>query len=495
MEGLKTMEDESIHCVITSPPYYALRDYGTGEWEGGDPKCNHQMIPLFSDKSTIKSPGHKAKDQGIPYKSECGKCGAVRKDQQIGLEQTPQDYIDKMVEVFREIRRVLRHDGTCWLNIGDSYCSSTFLGNNQGSAGTLGNSKEYKDAMWKKGSTRPIPMGLKPKDMMGIPWRVAIALQADGWYLRQDIIWHKPNPMPESVTDRCTKAHEYIFLLTKSAQYYYDADAIREPISYEQYQSGLREAKKAGYDGKSDYADWYFNQRNGKDWVDKAGQDERDGKGSRLRTGFGQAKKLNPDKPHALMHPNGGANKRDVWSITVKAFKEAHFATFPPELPMYCIKAGTSEKGACPNCGAPWERLQSRTGPDGTEVIVKASAHSAKKADGTSLVGNNNQYQDTPLKRTGTGGIAKKGGIAPRETVGWAPTCDCGEEETVPCVVYDPFGGSGTTAVVANRLGRDAIFTELNPEYVEMAKERIRSTDPLFVNVEVDKPSTLEEFM
>ena len=452
------------------------------------------MMPLFSDKSTIKATNHKAKDQGIPYKFKCGKCGAVRKDQQIGLEETPQDYIDKMVEVFRELRRVLRHDGTLWLNLGDSYCSSTFLGNNNDSAGTLGQTKEWKDAMHKKGSTRPIPMGFKPKDMMGIPWRVAIALQADGWYLRQDIIWWKPNPMPESVTDRCTKSHEYIFLLTKSAQYFYDADAIREPLAYEQYQQGLKQAMKAGYDGKSDYADWYFNKRNGKDWVAKAWQDKEFGPGSRMKTGSGQGKKINPSAPPVLMHPNGGANKRDVWSITVKAFKDAHFATFPPELPRFCILAGTSEKGACPKCGAPWERIQSRVGPDGTEVITKASKHSAQKPDGSALMGNNNQHSDTPLKRTSAGGIAKKG-IVQKETVGWAPTCECGIEETVPCVVFDPFGGSGTSALVANRLGRDAIFTELNPEYCKMAEARIHSTDPLFVDVQVDKPSDLSDFI
>jgi DNA modification methylase len=469
----------------------ALRDYGTGEWEGGDPDCNHQMMPLFSDKSTIKGKGnHKAKDQGIPYKGhKCGKCGATRIDKQIGLEQTPQDYIDKMVEVCREIRRVLRHDGTFWLNIGDSYVSSTFLGNNQGSSGALGNSMEYRTALHKKGTTRPLPMGLKQKDMMGIPWRLAMALQADGWYLRQDIIWHKPNPMPESVTDRCTKAHEYIFMLTKSPQYYYDATAIREPLKPSEYQAGLKQAMKAGYDGKIDYADWYFNKRNGKDWANKAATGD-------ART-YGQSRKQNPDlveqKP-SLMHPDGGANKRDVWSITVKPFKDSHFATFPPELPMYCIKAGSSEKGACPKCGAPWERLQSRIGPDGTEVVTKASAHTAKKPDGTALMGNNNEHSATPLLRTSAGGIAKKG-IVQKETVGWAPTCDCGIEETVPCVVYDPFGGSGTTAVVANQLGRDAIITELNPEYCKMAEERIHSTDPLFVEIEIEKPADLSEFI
>ena len=466
----------------------ALRDYGTGEWSGGDPDCNHQIIPLFSSKSTIKAPNHKAKDQGIPYKNKCGKCGALRKDQQIGLEHTPQDYINKMVEVFREIRRVLRHDGTCWLNIGDSYCSTTFLGNSNDSAGTLSQTKEWKDAMHRKGSTRPIPMGLKPKDLMGIPWRVAIALQADGWYLRQDIIWHKPNPMPESVLDRCTKAHEYIFLLTKSPKYFYDADAIRDPISNDEYQKGIKQAMKSGYDGKSDYADWYFNQRNGKDWVDKAGQKARGDGSINPATTFGQAMRFFNHKP-ALMHPNGGANKRDVWSITVKSFKDAHFATFPPELPMFCIKAGTSEKGACPKCGAPWERLQTRTAPDGTQVVSRASKI-AKREDGSSLIGNNNPHQKTPLLQT-----SMSEGLIQKTTVEWVSTCDCGIEKTVPCVCLDPFSGAGTTALVANRLGRDAIGIELNKEYAEMAKKRIHSSDPLFVEVDVEKPADLSNFM
>ena len=196
LETLSSLEEKSINTCVTSPPYWGLRDYGTGEWVGGDPGCPHMRTTKISkDTST----GHKGmSEQGnvvgdAIYKSECPKCGAVRKDDQLGLEETPEKFVENLVNVFREVRRVLRDDGTVWLNLGDSYSSEP----------------------------------KKPKDLIGIPWRVAFALQADGWYLRQDIIWHKPNPMPEPVKDRCTKSHEYIFLLSKSPKYYYDYEAIK----------------------------------------------------------------------------------------------------------------------------------------------------------------------------------------------------------------------------------------------------------------------------
>ena len=188
LTGLKRLSDESVNCCVTSPPYWGLRDYGTAEWEGGDKNCEHK--PKFKP-SVSATVGNDVKDIGkIYYKDICKDCGAIRKDEQLGLEETPEKFVENLVTLFREVKRVLKKDGTVWLNLGDSY----------------GNEKQ----------------------LSGIPWKVAFALQADGWYLRQDIIWHKPNPMPESVTDRCTKSHEYIFLLTKSSKYYYDADAIKE---------------------------------------------------------------------------------------------------------------------------------------------------------------------------------------------------------------------------------------------------------------------------
>tara|TARA_R100000951_G_scaffold88040_1_gene76042 strand:- start:38 stop:1021 length:984 start_codon:yes stop_codon:yes gene_type:complete len=226
-ETLKELPEKCINTCITSPPYWGLRDYGTGEWIGGDPNCPHMRTTKISkDTST----GHKAMfEQGnvvgdAIYKNECPKCGAVRKDSQLGLEETPEEFVENLVKVFREVKRVLRDDGTVWLNLGDSYSSG---GRSTTTNQSLRGDKDY-------GVTRPKPSkGIKPKDLIGIPWRVALALQADGWYLRQDIIWHKPNPMPESVQDRCTKSHEYIFLLSKNEKYYFDNEAIKEDAESE----------------------------------------------------------------------------------------------------------------------------------------------------------------------------------------------------------------------------------------------------------------------
>ena len=265
LEQLKTLPDESIHCCVTSPPYWGLRDYGV--------------------------------------------------DGQMGLEPTPDEYVAKMVEVFREVKRVLRKDGTLWLNLGDSY---TCGGRKTRDPGQSKKHPAFED--WGKG--RPeTPDGLKPKDLVGIPWRVAFALQADGWYLRSDIIWAKGNPMPESVTDRPTKAHEYIFLLSKSARYFYDAEAIKEEA---------------------------------KEWTGQAATFKREGgKATQLHVP-GQARVSHrPDRKQDQVHrrytgfneQGPKRNKRTVWSINTKPFPEAHFAVFPPEIPEICIKAG------CPGGG------------------------------------------------------------------------------------------------------------------------------------------------
>ena len=220
-EKLKELDSESVQCCVTSPPYWGLRDYGTGDWEGGNKFCSHKRESKKSDKTIT---GHKNFEEmnGVGdaiYKTICNRCGAKRVDLQLGLEETPEKYTANMVEVFREVKRVLKDDGTLWLNLGDSYSS--------GGRTTTTNQSLRGDTDY--GVTRPKPSkGIKPKDLVGIPWRVAFALQADGWYLRQDIIWHKPNPMPESVADRCTKSHEYIFLLSKSAKYFYDSEGVTE---------------------------------------------------------------------------------------------------------------------------------------------------------------------------------------------------------------------------------------------------------------------------
>ena len=249
--------------MVTSPPYWGLRDYGV--------------------------------------------------DNQLGLEETPEEFVENLVKVFREVRRVLKNDGTVWLNLGDSYS-----GSGKGTAGNLG--KKYNERHLEHKTGGIIPKGLKPKDLVGIPWRVAFALQSDGWYLRQDIIWHKPNPMPESVTDRCTKAHEYIFLLSKSAKYFYDADAISEKAKYYNI---------TGMDATG-YKDAYSFNGKHKNLMDR-GQNIHS---MHVKRSKGEGE---PDT-------EGKRNKRSVWKINTKPYKEAHFATFPEELPTLCIKAGSKKE-------------------------------------------------------------------------------------------------------------------------------------------------------
>ena len=309
----------SVHTIVTSPPYYGLRDYGTATWQGGDPECDH--IQGLDNPRSSRPAGrfHGGDDKFIttPYKDVCGKCGAIRIDEQIGLEQTPDEYIANLVAVFRECKRILRDDGTLWVVIGDSYCGT-------GDKGEWTDPKYAEGRNGQKVALNKKIDGLKSKDLIGIPWMLAFALRADGWYLRQDIIWAKPNPMPESVKDRCTKSHEYIFLLSKSAKYYYDNEAVMEIAT--------------GFDGR-------------KDTKYKGGPKDMAG-GAHERW---QYKNLQPDgqQPNT-MHLNRLVgeeymspvrNKRDVWTVPTKPYKGAHYATFPPELIKPCILAGAPEGG------------------------------------------------------------------------------------------------------------------------------------------------------
>jgi DNA modification methylase len=409
-ESLKSIPDNSVHCVVTSPPYWGLRDYGTGKWEGGSPECSHKRDSKHSDKtSTGQRNLEGAIGDGI-YKTVCQRCGAIRVDNQLGLEPTFDAYVQDMVEVFREVRRVLRDDGTLWLNLGDSYAGSngngwkqTIASTNASNAG--GDNEDFRARIGRDDGY------LKPKDLVGIPWRVALALQQDGWFLRQDIIWHKPNPMPESVTDRCTKAHEYIFLLTKKGHYFFDSEAIKEPAKY-------------AFDNRGARAD------------------------SRKEAGISNA-----------MHGSTGAfkNKRSVWTVNTKPFKEAHFAVFPTDLVEPCIKAGTSEKGCCSKCGTPIVRVVDRK-----------------------RIRRNELPEDDPRYRPNTyegeyESINGKGdaGFTETQTIGWDKACECVDSETVPCTVLDTFFGSGTTGVVSLRLGRNYLGCELNPEYAKIATKRL----------------------
>jgi DNA modification methylase len=361
------MDAGSVQCVVTSPPYWGLRDYGV--------------------------------------------------DGQLGFEPTPEEYVAKMVEVLREVWRVLRDDGTVWLNLGDSYASSPPGKKADGAAGWESSglhghvSETYAATLNASVSQKrnTVVGGLKAKDLVGIPWRVAFALQADGWWLRSDIIWHKPNPMPESVTDRPSKAHEYVFLLTKSPRYFYDAEAVRE--------------KDSGQD----------HSRNVLNEPEPSGGLLPPHKGIRTSEGRNGA----------------GRHLRTVWTVTTEPFKGAHFATFSRKLVVPCVKAGTSAKGCCPECGAPWRRMVEK---------------------------------DRTVSRT----------------VGWQPTCKCTlmqscDEPLPPCTVLDPFAGSGTVGVVCKQLGQNFIGIELNPEYAEMARRRIANPEPEAAIPDVEGQMVFEE--
>lgn len=311
LERLKDIPDQSVDCCVTSPPYYALRDYGTGKWVGGDPNCPHKRASNWSDKMVTGQARPELVGMigdGI-FKKVCLLCGAVREDRQIGLEESPEEYIEALTKVFHEVKRVLKDDGTLWLNIGDSYWGS-------GSRGfDFTNVFTEKSEIQKgsKGTTNlsavPTLKGnvgdYKNKDLIGIPWMLAFALRADGWYLRQDIIWAKPNPMPESTMDRCTRSHEYIFLMSKKPKYYFDHEAVQEEANTE---PKARDKNAEGY--QADYMN-----------------------GDRFSPGM------------RVYGANGKRNKRDVWRISTKPCSEAHFATYPLELAETCILAGSHRGG------------------------------------------------------------------------------------------------------------------------------------------------------
>jgi DNA modification methylase len=299
-QALKELPDASVQTVVTSPPYWGLRDYGTATWIGGDESCDHETPR--SRGADIKADDKQGTSKGSrPNLQWDCKCGAIREDNQIGLEQSPDDFIEQLCIVFDEVWRVLKDDGTIWVNLGDSYSAMRDSKASPDSLRTGEGTRVGSAANRNPENLRKA--GLKHKDLVGIPWRFAFAMQARGWYLRSDIIWHKPNPMPESVTDRPTKSHEYIFLMTKAPRYYYDHEAIKEDAIW-------AEEKRAGkgrlhYDGKRQ-GEKGTGQENFVSIVDKK-------------------------------------NKRSVWQVNVKGYKEAHFATYPTELIEPCILAGSKE--------------------------------------------------------------------------------------------------------------------------------------------------------
>ena len=617
MIKMRELEDESIDCIVTSPPYFGLRDYGTGKWEGGDPNCDHvanskatkvQGNPEFNKNRPSRE---ETKYKGY-YEAICPKCNAIKIDyvwggdekcehewskepprrrrhpndhtkgtlNQIasaphlketdschkcggwmggyGLESTPDQYIKNTLLIFDELHRVLKPQGTVWWNIGDSYAmKSSAWGGSRGHNSIL----KGTGLADKQRRTGVCPDKLKSKDLMMIPARVAIAVAEHGWYLRSEIIWHKPNPMPESVKDRPTSAHEKIYLFAKNRKYYYDADAIREP----QKQDSIARAGRDYWDTNKIEAGQYAipnvesakklnqkvldtveegkipmaNKRNV--WTTKYESDEeermyRQGmsktrgenvvyvrtklptqedfvKFMRLKTSVKQLdeetdierttiehwfrndesgfafpsvedwkairdyvndwskefESMDEGLTYVESHMDSvesnplGKNKRNVWTVTTKPFRGAHFAVFPPDLIEPCIKAGTSEYGCCSKCGNPYVRnnevtsVPERTTRDNMVGVIpgrnKKSRMNSKEME--SLV---------------------------REDKGWIATCKC-NAEVKKSVVLDPFGGSGTTGLVANNLGRDAVLIELNKDYVDIAKKRLDEYLGLFSEV------------
>ena len=509
------LPDGSVHCVVTSPPYWGLRDYGLSAWAGGDPECGHLRPLVKPPSSTLVGTAGGATSSGAGAgwpNGVCGDCGAQQQSNTgIGLEPTLSDWLANIVAVSREVWRVLRDDGTYWLNLGDAYAGGGGSGRNdidrKYAAGRAGHPEELSGLA---NTPHHRGDGLPAKNLMGQPWRAAFALQEDGaasvtemyairraidaiwdaydgerppdkvltvlermhheyvqakgnsWYLRSAIVWHKPNPMPESVSDRPTSAYEMVFLLTKRAHYFYDAEAIRESAEY----------------GRRNHSDgWISGQANG------------DGH----RSGGGSV---------SGSDPNAGRNARNVWQIPTQGRPEAHFATFPDELPRRCILAGTSEHGVCADCGAPWAR-QTETAKDNGAKEPTGKAITTPRTDGHTWNENNGRgfmpvetqtvgwqptcecnAADCPQhkpanKQDGHGprhaGFnarwKESGGVQPKAT-DFQPTCEC-TAARVPATVLDPFIGSGTTVAVAQQLGRHGIGLDLNPDYLAIAAKRL----------------------
>ena len=388
-EVLRRLPAKSVHMIVTSPPYWGLRSY----------------LDEGHDSKTLEIGSEPTPDcLGWAWGENCGKC-----------------HVCKMVLVGKELRRVLRDDGTCWINYGDSYgglvesrSPSSVSGAVKGVDGNFARPVGQATADGDHQLSTAWKSGLKAGNLVGVPWRVALALQADGWVLRQDIVWSKKSPMPESVRNRCTKAHEYIFLLAKEQGYYYDAEAIKEEqVSVYSSDEFLPDSEK----------------------------DRRDEDKHTAATGASRANR-SPDPI------SSGRNKRSVWVVSSAGYPGAHFATFPPKLIEPCILAGTSAHGCCSNCGAPWERILE------TKQLKRERPHDYVKRTGEEGTGNS--------CANSVAGVETK-------TVGWRPTCICGGDyDVVPCTVLDPFCGSGTTCCVALGHGRRSIGIDLSEKYLRL---------------------------
>ena len=486
LEVLALLPDESVHCVVTSPPYWGLRDYGTATWEGGDAECEHRKNPqAFSEKALAKSTIQPAAQTGHAqenYHEVCGKCGARRVDKGIGLESTFQMWLDKMVAVMREVKRVMRKDAVCFLNVGDAYASGKGTCHNPG-GGVESLEANKKEAgvysLDRHNKSEIAAMGFKPKDLLLMPARLAIALQADGWWIRSEIVWFKRNPMPESVGSRPTSSHEKIYvlskeedpylsetiyLITKNDIYFYDCDAVREGYAestVERLSQPTFDSQNGGRkDPKSGNRSCRKALENLKGSWDKVADADR---GELIRRGHD---KTGP----TLTHPNG-RNLRNVWDIPTEPYPEAHFATYPQELVRRCIAAGTSEHGCCARCGAQWERVTEK-GDRQPEPEHRNPTKRLEPGQAGNVGAGNMGFRASKLSGQE---MAEWKREHPDKTLGWRPSCKCGVDTVVPATVLDCFSGSGTTGLVALKLGRRYIGIELSPTYNALALKRIEA--------------------
>jgi DNA modification methylase len=434
---------------------WGLRDYGLEPtvW-GGDADHAHEWGSIGPGHHPGQVPDGKAvtDENAVGQNAGSGRncaCGAWLGT--LGLEPTPELFVEHLVGIFRELRRVLRKDGTVWCNLGDNYAANgTTGGGGPVDKRTDGRNTTPGDKVRGRNPERKnVPPGLKPKDLMMMPARVALALQADGWWLRSDIIWSKPNPMPESVRDRFTQSHEHVFLLAKSATYFMDMEAIRE--------DGPSYTRKAG------------------------GYHGRDGNNA---SRFGGAGGFGDSDVTTT-----GRNKRTVWEIATEPYPDAHFATFPQALVEPCVLAGTSERGVCAECGAPWERVVEKT-----QRYDHVTTDPGKSKQGP--------YSNQTGDGAGTHDV-RHGVYVDTKTTGWSPTCSCpgldgdgpwldptahpdgvANWPTVPATCLDLFAGSGTVGVVAQKLGRRAVLIDASADYLALARRRIEAISlPMELNI------------
>ncbi len=477
------LRSNSVHCVITSPPFWALRTYQTPPqlW-GGDPNCDHDLvetqIPGGSGDGESRRRDRKAwRKRGERQPGTCRKCGGWIGE--LGLEENPdcfgwtrrvkpcgQCYICHILQVFREVRRVLRKEGTLWLNISDSFSGS---GSGPGAetctlSGGPPRSKTQEGVQYFNRS-QAAPPGLKPKDLCMIPARVALALEYDGWYLRSEIIWHKPNCLPEAAQDRPSRDHESIFLFSKRRRpYFYDEEAIKEPASPETHARYAR-SRNPNLKITGEYV------RSAKKWV----QDILEGRapgvnpkaaanepGSRQNSSFSNSVKDIPEN----------RKKRTVWTVPTEAYSGPHFATFPQRLIVPMILAGTSEQGCCPLCKAPLVRI--------LEPIPEYARHLGKAYFG------HDPKQDAfqgMLRRQKNNNFMSHG-VALYRTVGWRRTCKCPSSDREPCLILDPFCGTATVGRVALIHNRKFVGLDLKREYLtELAQGRMTNLQPLLRGV------------